>query len=209
MIAWLQGQLINKASDQIVLNVGGVGYRVFIALSTYTALPPLAEQVTLHIVTHVRDDAIQLYGFFHTDERELFNLFNSVTGIGAKLALAALSTYSTEVLVTAIAQEDLTTLARISGIGRKIGQRLILELKDRVGSLSLSLSATAAVTLPNKEVPARSSQEQMRDEVISALVNFGYRRQEVEPVVRQLLAAGEEQELTNVIRAALKKLAPA
>jgi Holliday junction DNA helicase RuvA len=208
MIAWLQGPLLEKQPGHVVLNVGGVGYRVFIALSTYTALPELLAPVTLHIVTHVRDDAIQLYGFLRPEERELFNLLNGITGIGSRLALAALSTYTPDELVGAILHDDVTALARIPGVGRKIGQRMVLELKDRIGTIPVPPHAGASTPDRPVQLAAEPVPASLREQLISALVNFGYRRQDAEAVIRKLTAEQPQLEFAAAIRLALQQLSP-
>ncbi|MBF0124747.1 MAG: Holliday junction branch migration protein RuvA [Magnetococcales bacterium] len=204
MIAWLSGSLVEKKPDYLVLNVAGVGYRVFISLTTYSALPELGDNVVLHIVTQVREDAIHLYGFGRPEERELFNLLNSVTGVGNKLALAALSSYSAEALTAAIAQGDVTALARIPGIGRRIGQRLALELKERVIALHSGSGNPPAVA---SHTAVAATAVSLHDDVLSALVNLGYRRQDAEGAVRKTFAEGSHT-LDSAIRMALKILAP-
>ncbi|MBF0158694.1 MAG: Holliday junction branch migration protein RuvA [Magnetococcales bacterium] len=203
MIAWLSGLLIDKKPDFLVLNVSGVGYRVFIALTTYAALPEVGASVTLHIVTQVREDAIHLYGFNRPEERELFNLLNSVTGVGNKLALSALSCYTSEALTAAIAQGDVTALARIPGVGRRIGQRLALELKERVMALPSVSSAPRTTTPAVAAITAVS----LHDDVLSALVNLGYRRQEADAAVSRTFASGSHT-FDSAIRMALKILTP-
>ncbi|MEO5346959.1 MAG: Holliday junction branch migration protein RuvA [Magnetococcus sp. YQC-9] len=213
MIAHLRGILAEKEPHQVVIDVGGVGYRVFIPLSTFERLPTVGEAVHLLTVTHVREDAFLLHGFSTSAEREVFVVLNSVTGIGAKLAMAALSAFTPETLLSALAREDVTLLARIPGIGKRIAMRLVVELKDRLPALGPS--ATGA--LPDAEpltpadpnipslLPASPVQPSLRQDLTAALVNLGYRTADAERVLRTL----PPHELTDpaiALRAALKIL---
>ncbi|MBF0418345.1 MAG: Holliday junction branch migration protein RuvA [Magnetococcales bacterium] len=213
MIAHLRGILAEKEPHQVVVDVGGVGYRVFIPLSTFERLPSLGEAVYLVTVTHVREDAFLLHGFATAAEREVFVVLNSVTGIGAKLAMAALSTFAPETLVSALAREDVTLLARIPGIGRRIAMRLVVELKERLPVLpsqphdvlpdAQPASPTDANATP--AAPNAPAQPTLRQDLISALVNLGYRAPDAERVLRTL----PPHELTDpatALRAALKIL---
>lgn len=201
MIAHIRGTLTEKNAEFAVIDAGGVGYRLFISTTTCEALPALGETVTLLAVTMVREDAFHLYGFLRDEERRMFLLLLSVTGIGAKLALSSLSAFSAESLAAAIAGGDLTSLSRIAGVGRRLAQRMVLELKEKVGGLGLvavSAPPTAVVTAAPKPMP-------MREELISALVNLGYKRPQVERVVRQVIAEGADT-VEEGLRAGLKLL---
>ncbi|MBF0369215.1 MAG: Holliday junction branch migration protein RuvA [Magnetococcales bacterium] len=200
MIAQLRGVLAEKSPDQALIDVGGVGYRVFIPLSTYEALPELEKEVKLVTVTHVREDAFHLFGFSTRRERDFFILLNGVNGIGAKLALAALSALTPETLSTAIAQADVTTLSRISGVGKKTAQRMVMELKDKLPNLT-AIPVSGLPSQPGTMLPAS-----MREELISALINLGYKRNQVELVLRQL-PMDEMKDVGEGIRTALKLLA--
>ncbi|HZY31097.1 MAG TPA: Holliday junction branch migration protein RuvA, partial [Candidatus Methylomirabilis sp.] len=132
MIAQLRGRLLSKGPGQIVVDVNGVGYQVFIPLSTYYQLPAVEQEAVLFVFTHVREDAIHLFGFHASEERATFELLTGVSGIGPRLAANILSGISAEELIAAILQGDLARLKAIPGVGRKIGERVILELKDKV-----------------------------------------------------------------------------
>ncbi|GAB0058254.1 Holliday junction ATP-dependent DNA helicase RuvA [Candidatus Magnetaquicoccaceae bacterium FCR-1] len=213
MIAHLRGILAEKEPHQVVVDVGGVGYRVFIPLSTFERLPGIGEAVHLVTVTHVREDAFLLHGFATAAEREVFVVLNSVTGIGARLAMAALSTFAPDALVSALAQEDVTLLARIPGIGKRIAMRLVVELKDRLPALPATISGTlpdaqpANPIDPNAAPPAPSApvQPSLRQDLISALVNLGYRAPDAERVLRTL-PPDELSDPAIALRAALKIL---
>ncbi|MBF0096535.1 MAG: Holliday junction branch migration protein RuvA [Magnetococcales bacterium] len=209
MIAQLRGTLVDKQPDQIILDLGGVGYRLFIALSTYEKLPELGSTAQLLTVTYVREDALHLYGFASPEEKSLFLLLNNVSGIGTRLAISALSALSSSTLVQAIRNEDLNTLCLIPGVGRKTAQRLVIELKDRLPPQLLhpagpsTTEAATAATATSTE----GSDNRMQTELISALINLGYKRPEVERVVGQLLRQEPCHTLSDGLRAALKRLA--
>ncbi len=163
MIAHLSGTIIRKDSEAVVLDVGGVGYSLFIPLSTYAALPEPGALVNLHVHTTLRDDSIKLYGFLTSGEKDLFRLFITVSGIGPKLARNILSGLSVDDLVRAISTEDKAKLSTVPGVGRKATERIIIDLKDKVGVLGLTSETkqTAGGAVP--------------DEVVSALLNLGYK----------------------------------
>lgn len=199
MIARLRGILAERHPDWILVDVGGVGYRVFIPLSTYEALPLEGEAVQVLTVTYVREDFFHLYGFVREPERILFLSLNQVTGIGAKLALAALSAMSPEHFSEAIARSDLNALARIPGIGRRLAQRLVVELKDRLPPLGGSVASAAPIS------PPAFAAATLREELASALLNLGYKRPQVEQVLSRM---GEIQDIPEGLRAALRLLSP-
>ena len=212
MIAMLRGILAEKQPDHMVLDVGGVGYRVFISLTTYEKLPNEGEKVQILTVTHVREDALHLYGFASSDERAIFILLNNVSGIGTRMAMSALSTLSAPSLATAIAGEDFPTLCLIPGVGRKMAQRLVIELKDRLPTSMMT--APAVGSEPGEkgnskekspsQPPARTV---LREELTSALLNLGYKRPEVERVLGPLLNGPSIGSISDGLRAALKALA--
>jgi Holliday junction DNA helicase RuvA len=174
MIAMLTGQIAHKSPDHIVLDVNGVGYRVLIPFSTYYELPEEGS-VSLHIHTSVREDAIQLYGFRTRLEKSFFQLLISVSGIGPKLGRDILSNIQPTPLSQALSQGDIHKLSAIPGIGKKTAERLILELKEKVGKLDISPVPVAE----RREIPA----VEVMDDVASALLNLGYK----EPQVRKAL----------------------
>ncbi|MBF0195638.1 MAG: Holliday junction branch migration protein RuvA [Magnetococcales bacterium] len=203
MIAQLRGKLIAKEPGEIILDVGGVGYRVFIPLSTFEKLPGLDEVTQLLIITNVREDAFHLYGFFTTAEKSIFQLLNNVNGIGTKLALAALSTLPPDELSAAIARQDVAQLATVPGVGKKTAQRIIIDLRDKLPAVAM-LPTDKGTQASTKTAPPPPAS--LREEIISALVNLGYKRAEAERGVRASLT----DEIDNVglgIRGALKVLA--
>ena len=200
MIALLTGLLAYKAPSHVTLDVHGVGYEVLIPLSTYYSLPNLHESVTLSIHTHVREDAIQLFGFLTAAEKEAFLLLTGISGIGPKLGLSVLSTLSVRDLFAAIQAGDIEKLGTVPGIGKKSAARIALELKDKVARLRPGGESVAAgdgrVDNP------------LHAEALSALVNLGYRAADVKEALKSVEESGAmAQGLKTVIREALKGLA--
>lgn len=200
MIALLTGQLAFKAPSHVTLDVHGVGYEVLIPLSTYYSLPNQHESVTLSIHTHVREDAIQLFGFLTGAEKEAFLLLTSISGIGPKLGLSVLSTLSVQDLFSAIQAGDTETLGTVSGIGKKSAARIALELKDKVARLH---PVGASI-----ESEGGQPQSALSEDALSALVNLGYRQPDVKEALKRVEKSGAmTQGLEQVIREALKDLA--
>jgi Holliday junction DNA helicase RuvA len=200
MIASLTGRLAFKASTYLVLDVHGVGYEVFIPLSTYYGLPNLSESISLSVHTHVREDAIQLFGFLTSQEKDAFVLLTSVTGVGAKLALSVLSALPVSDLVSAIQSGNVEKLTTVPGIGHKSASRLVLELKDKVEKLYLGIASAS-------ESP-RQGEDATFDDALSALVNLGYRPQDVKEALKQVRKSNAESiALKDMIRESLKELA--
>ena len=193
MIATLTGRLASKHPGGVVIDVQGVGYDVLIPLSTYYHLPEPEQPVSLAIYTHVREDALQLFGFRTTREKDAFLLLLSVSGIGPKLALNVISTLSVDDLAAAIRDDDYKVLASVSGIGKKSAGRLALELKDKIEKL--------AVATDHKSV------NRLADDALSALTNLGYRAADVKDLVNEILARDGQPRLQDLIREALKELA--
>jgi Holliday junction DNA helicase RuvA len=181
--------------------VQGVGYHVFIALSTYFTLPELNAPVQVFVSTHWRNDTIQLFGFATTEEKQAFSLLTTITGVGPKLALSALSTLSVPDLCAAIESSDIETLGSIPGVGKKSASRIVLELKDKTHRIQFSESQTPSTS---RIKPATFLQE----EASSALINLGYRAPEVKKAINLAIAKiGETYELEDLIRTTLKELA--
>ena len=200
MIASLTGRLAFKAPTYLILDVQGVGYEVFIPLSTYYGLPNLSDSISLSVHTHVREDAIQLFGFLTSREKEAFVLLTSVSGVGPKLALSVLSALPVSDLVSAIQSGDVEKLTTVPGIGNKSASRLVLELKDTVGKLQPGLS-------PASDSP-RQGQDATFDDALSALVNLGYRPQDAKEALKQVKQSNSESiMLKDMIRESLKELA--
>jgi Holliday junction DNA helicase RuvA len=200
MIAFLTGRLAFKAPTHLTLDVQGVGYEVHIPLSTYYALPNLDDITALNIHTHLREDAIQLFGFLSQQEKESFLLLTTVSGIGPKLALSVLSSLPVADLIRAIQIEDVDKLATVPGIGKKSAGRIALELKDKVGRIQPGPVQASAFDAPGFEGPY--------DDALSALVNLGYRPQDAKDALKRVTkAAAGPIVLKDLIREGLKELA--
>lgn len=200
MIGQLRGKLIKRDPAQVIIDVQGVGYRVFVPLSTYYRLPEEGGAVVLHTATHLRDDALHLYGFFTEQERNLFDLLRGVSGIGPRLAVNILSGIAAEELIPAIGRGDLVRLGTIPGVGRKTAERVVLELKEKVWSLLEPVEAAA--------VPERDPSEGMLQDVISALLNLGYNRAAASKAASNAIRAVDgDQDFEAVIKQALRLLA--
>lgn len=164
MIAHLRGTLLAKHPNQAIVETHGVGYDVTISVPTFTEMPAAGGEVALHIHTHVREDALSLYGFLRLAEKDLFEKLLTVSGIGPKLAITILSGMPADEMVAAIRGGDLAKLTRIPGIGKKTAERMVLELRDKLPEPTGASETIAALTSPVEE------------DVISALVNLGYQR---------------------------------
>jgi len=193
MIGSLRGKLVDKRPNQILLDVGGVGYQVHIPLSTFTALGALHDETTLLIHTHVREDQFNLFGFISAREKHCFELLISASGVGPSLALKILSGMSLEELVPAIRKGDLAQLVRIPGVGRKTAERMVVELRDKL--------AVVDVREPGK--PATRSQ--LESDVASALVNLGYDERSVERAIEKGRASADA-DFEKLLREALQIL---
>jgi holliday junction DNA helicase RuvA len=197
MIARLTGQILHKSPTELTIDVNGVGYQVFIPLSTSEAIPDSPETATILTHTHVREDALQLFGFATETERELFRMLISVSGIGPKLALSVLSGMPPSDLQAALLSGDTDALTSISGIGRKTAERLVLELKSKVAKAGLlSETPSAAPT---------SQQLKQRSEALVALMSLGYTRSSAEKALRLVLndSAGKPLTTEELIRRSL------
>jgi Holliday junction DNA helicase RuvA len=197
MIALLRGKLIEKNPNQVVLDVGGVGYQVSVPLSTFGALGSLHGEATLLIHTHVREDQLALYGFFTWREKQCFEMLISVSGVGPNLALKILSGMGVEQLAPAIRTGNLVQLVSIPGIGRKIAERIVLELRDKVTALDAGASGSAR--------PVAKSE--LESDVASALVNLGYDARAVEKTVDEAQKSSGARDFETLLRAALQILA--
>ncbi len=192
MIGSLSGELVSKAIDELIVDVGGVGYRVAIPLSTYEAMP--AEGDTTRVVTylHVRAEELTLYGFATTRERRLFETLITVSGIGPRLALHVLSRLTPERFVTAVRRQDLATLTGISGVGKKTAERMVLELKDKVADLAETEVDEEPIELTTEG-----------EDAVKALIALGIRRSAAERAVQQTLTDHPDAEAPEITRHAL------
>jgi len=196
MIGRLRGRVLDKAPNRVTLDVGGVGYDVHVPLSTWYEVGEPGAELALRIHTHVREDAIQLFGFLTALEHEVFERLIAISGIGPKLAIAVLSGIEPRDLVAAVQQGDAARLTRVPGVGRKTAERIVLELKDRLAGLSTPEGAGAPAAPPSS----------LRDDLVSALLNLGYHRPPAENAVDGVLAAGEEPGFEEALRGALRAL---
>jgi Holliday junction DNA helicase RuvA len=203
LIAHLSGTLLSKHATGVVLDVGGVGYEVTIPVSTFYDLGEPGEAVRLRVYTHVREDALQLFGFRSEVERTLFLLLISVSGIGPKSALAMLSGMSADELVAAVRSNNLARLSSIPGVGKKTAERLVIELRDKVATLAPHATAdepaaTAAVS------PAVD--DALRADALAALVQLGYQKAAAEKAVTQAVAEGGDLSVEVLLRRGLRLL---
>lgn len=197
MIAFLRGQLFDKQPNRIVVDVGGVGYDVAVPLSTFYGLGDPGSAIALRIHTHVREDALLLYGFATRLEQDLFERLISVSGIGPKLALAVLSGMEPADLMRAIERADLARLTGIPGVGKKTAERIVLELKDRLPRTPGADLAPGAPAEPSA----------LRDDVLSALMNLGYHRPLAEKAVESAIKATPDGDFERTLKQALRDLA--
>lgn len=206
MIAWLSGKLAAIRQDSVVLNVHGVGYHVFVSGKLLSGLPPIGEEVSLEIETHVREDHIHLFGFSSAQEHACFLLLTSVQGVGAKVGLAILTVFTPDDLLMALSAKDAKALARANGVGPKLASRIANELSDRAGSVALP-SAKPYQTTP-KGVQDTVPDAGPGADAVSALVNLGYDRAEAFRAIRSAQEAlGEGAALNDLIKHGLKALA--
>jgi len=200
MITFLDGKLVSALPTQATVDVNGVGYEVFIPLSSYDKLPTVGQPI--RILTHlaVREDAHILYGFMTVPERDLFRLLvNNVSGIGPKLALAVLSGISVSNFKTAVVNSDIAAISKISGLGKKTAERIVLELKDKLGVAAAWQAATAAY--------APTPEQEQANEAVLALIALGYKLVDAHKAVRDLQTQGQAKSAEELVKLALKKMA--
>src|SRR6476646_4110782 len=200
MITFLDGKLVSALPTQAIIDVGGVGYEVFIPLSSYDKLPPVGQPIRILTHLHVREDAHILYGFMTAAERDLFRLLvNNVTGIGPKLGLAVLSGMSVNNFKSAVVNSDVTALSKISGLGKKTAERIVLELKDKVG-VAAAWEASSAANAPTPE-------QERANEAVLALIALGYKQAEVHRVIHDLQQKQKADSAEDLVKLALKQMA--
>jgi Holliday junction DNA helicase RuvA len=192
MIAHLRGRLISKHPNQAIVEAVGVGYDVTITVPTFSDLPAPGSEVALHVHTHVREDAIALFGFLRVEEKQLFEKLITVSGIGPKLAITILSGMATAEMVGAIRSNDFARLTRIPGIGKKTAERMCVELRDKLDAFG---APQAVVTVSAIE-----------EDVISALTNLGYQRAIAEKAVERAVASAGRENFDAIFRGALGAL---
>lgn len=194
MIAHLRGKLLAKHPNQVIVETAGVGYDVTISVPTFSDLPAAGVEVALHIHTHVREDAIALYGFLRPAEKLLFEKLITVSGIGPKLAITILSGMAADEMVGAIRGNDVVRLTRIPGIGRKTAERMVLELRDKLPEVA----PTAVPTAPTLNA--------IEEDVLSALVNLGYQRAAAEKALATVVTGGTTKSFDQMFRSVLGRL---
>jgi Holliday junction DNA helicase RuvA len=198
VIAYLRGRILSKASNAVIVDCNGVGYELAISITTFTELGAEGAEAKLHVHTHVREDALALFGFAELTEKRLFEKLLTISGIGPKLAITVLSGISAERLVGAIRAGDHATLTKIPGIGKKTAERVVLELKDKLDDMVGSTPETGA----------RFSLGTVADDVLSALVNLGYARpvaqKAVETAAKDAAVAGDFEQLFRAAMSAVR-----
>ncbi len=197
MIGFLRGRVLDKHPNRIVVDVNGVGYELYVPLSTYYDVGEVGTEISLRVHTHVREDALQLYGFLTPLEQLLFERLIAISGIGPKLAIAVLSGIDSRELVVSVQRADIARLTRIPGIGKKTAERIVLELKDRLGDVAAS-DAGAGARLP--------SADRLRDDLVSALENLGYHRPLAEKAVDAARARDGGAVFEDALKSALREL---
>ena len=197
MIAHLKGKLTHKSPVAIIIDVNGVGYQVFVPLSTFYALPELESEISLGIHTHMREEALKLFGFYTIDEKIIFEKLITINKVGPKLALTILSGMPPADILSTINSNDIVKLSTIPGIGRKTAERLILEMRDKLDGLSLDFVATKS----------SGPEKGLFDDALSALVNLGYKKSQAELTLKKVYAeSAEDNSIENLIKDSLNLL---
>ncbi|HJQ67911.1 MAG TPA: Holliday junction branch migration protein RuvA [Blastocatellia bacterium] len=200
MIAQLSGKLLVKSPNTVVIDVGGVGYEVTVPLSTFYELGEVGSDVSLRIHTHVREDALQLFGFQTNREKELFLRLTSVSGIGPKLAITMLSGMPAVELIPAIRNNDVIRLTAIPGVGRKTAERVVVELRDKLAAVSFDEAELGAST------QAFANQADVKDDTVAALMALGYPKPQAERAVSAAIREDGERSIEAVLKRSLKRL---
>lgn len=201
MIAHLKGILIERSTTLAIVDVGGVGYEVNIPLSTYYAIGDLGSEVSLSIHTNVREDAIQLFGFRSSGERELFLKLISVQGVGPKLGITMMSGLNADEIIHAIRTNNIAKLKSVPGVGLKTAERVVIDLRDKVDKLGIA-AISSGMTEPSTGIGDSSF-----DDALSALINLGYQKAAAEKAIKQALAEDADLSTEKLLRRALQSLA--
>ncbi len=204
MIAHLSGTLLSKNPNSVIVDVSGVGYEVNIPVSTFYELEDAGTNVKLRIYTHVKEDALQLYGFKTARERELFINFISVSGIGPKIGIALLSGMSADELIASIKSNNLARLTLIPGVGKKTAERLIVDLREKMTALSAAQGEEDTGARP--EAADASTEDTVRSQALSGLMNLGYQRSAAEKAIDAALSEGGDVSVESVLKRSLRKL---
>ena len=198
MIAQIRGLIIQKEPGSVIVEAGGIGYQLYVSLTTFYGLPDSNQAVTLHTHTHVREDLLQLFGFSTLLEKELFQILIGVSGIGPRLALNILSGISPEELLHSLDRRDIDRLLSVPGIGRKIAERMFIDLQEKARKIESRWSL---------HTPEKPSLEGVAEDVISALLNLGYKRSQAEKAVERVFQQNPQLSLEKSLKASLKILA--
>ena len=197
MIGFLRGTVLEKAPERLLVDVHGVGYELRVPLSTFYQVGEPGAPVALHVHTHVREDALQLFGFLTVLEQQVFERLIGVSGIGPKLAIAVLSGIEPADFVGAVERRDVARLTRVPGVGKKTAERIVLELRDRLAKLTMPAAGAGSEA---------SASNRLRDDLLSALVNLGYHRVAADKALDAVLSAAPDAPFEQALRAALREL---
>ena len=197
MIGFLRGTVLEKAPERLLVDVHGVGYELRVPLSTFYQVGEPGAPVALHVHTHVREDALQLFGFLTVLEQQVFERLIGVSGIGPKLAIAVLSGIEPADCVGAVERRDVARLTRVPGVGKKTAERIVLELRDRLAKLTMPAAGAGSEA---------SASNRLRDDLLSALVNLGYHRVAADKALDAVLSAAPDAPFEQALRAALREL---
>jgi Holliday junction DNA helicase RuvA len=197
MIGLLRGRVADRQPNTLIVDVQGVGYEVHVPLSTFYDVGEIGDDITLRIYTHVREDALQLYGFLTELERQLFERLIGISGIGPKLAIAVLSGMDPREVLSAVQRGDVARLTGIPGVGKKTSERIVLELRDRLASLALEAPVDAGQA---------NGADRLRGDLVSALQNLGYHRPQAEKAIDSSLQAMSDPTFEQALKAALREL---
>jgi holliday junction DNA helicase RuvA len=197
MIAFLRGRVLEKHPNRIVVDVNGVGYELYVPLSTYYDVGETGSEIALRVHTHVREDALQLFGFLTALEQQLFERLIAISGIGPRLAIAVLSGIDSRELVASVRRADVARLTRIPGIGKKTAERIVLELKDRLTDVAATDGGAAVEA---------ASVDRLRDDLVSALENLGYHRPLAEKAADAARARDGSAAFEDALKSALREL---
>ena len=202
MIAQLSGKLVHKQPNTVIIDVGGVGYEATIPVSTFYELGEPGTQVSLKIHTHVREDLIQLFGFWTTSEKELFSKLTSVSGVGPKLAITMLSGMPASELILAITSNDLVRLTAMPGVGRKTAERVVVELRDKLAALAAAQREAEPVSVRGEA----ASEPAVRDDTVAALMALGYPKAMAERAVSDAIREEGDRTIEAVLKRSLRRL---
>jgi Holliday junction DNA helicase RuvA len=198
MIGFLRGRVLEKQPNRVLVDINGVGYEVIVPLSTFYDVGDEGDEVSLRVYTHVREDALQLYGFLSLLERQVFERLIAVSGIGPRLAIAVLSGLETRDLVVAVQRGDVARLTGIPGVGKKTAERIVLELKDKLTQVAGPAAADVK--------PQAADADRLRGDLLSALQNLGYHRTDAERAIDIVLEQSADRTLESALKDALRRL---